>query len=77
MKLPSSIITEKDVFNGKKLVTISVEVPEELATNLNHAHIQEITEGNASLTIEQFNGGVLQLGYNWLLYSGLKQFFEK
>ena len=77
MKLPSPVINEKDIFQGKKLVTITVEVPEELATNLNQTHIKEVSEGRSSLTIEQYNGAVLQVGYNWLLYSGLKKFFEK
>lgn len=77
MNKKGQIITEHDVFNGKETIPITIEIPLEFYTNLSNAYQKEIQVGKTTLTIEQYVGGVLQIGYNWLIYSGLKQFFNK
>lgn len=75
MKKP--ILTEQSLFQGKEVVTINCEIPKELYDTLVQAHHKEVAVGGTSLTFEQYSGSFLQLGYNWILYSNLKQTFDK
>lgn len=54
-----------------------MEIPEDVYSKLIEMHVNEVALGNMSLTIEQFIGGFVILGYNWSLYQQLKKTFEK
>jgi hypothetical protein len=77
MNIKKPILTEKSLFQGKEIVTISCEIPKELYDTLVPAHRMEVSNGSTSLTFEQFAGSILQIGYNWTLYSHLKKTFDK
>lgn len=77
MAIKKPILTEQSAFQGKKVVTINCEIPEELNDTLVLSHQREVSNGNTSLTFEQFAGSFLQIGHNWILYSNLKRTFDK
>lgn len=70
-------LSENDVFMGKKMTTINVEIPETLNARLIEAHQDEISAGFTSLTFEQYVGGLINLGYSWATYIKLKRVFDK
>jgi hypothetical protein len=65
------------MFQGKEIVTINVEITKDLYKQILQAHKDEIDTGQVSLTPEQYVGGLLQIGYNWVIYKNLKKVFEK
>jgi len=78
MKRPTNpTLTEQSLFNGQETIPVTIEIPKELYEKVSKAHLQTINEGKSSLTIEQYTGSILQIGFNWVLYNELKKFFEK
>jgi hypothetical protein len=75
MAKPQKIFTVNDVFRSTDLVTINVEIPEELYSLTQKDVINNVQDGTTSLTIEQYAGVLMQIGYNWGLYKGLKKYF--
>lgn len=70
-------LSENDVFMGKKMTTINVEIPETLNARLIEAYQEEMSMGLTSLTFEQYVGGIVNLGYSWATYIKLKRVFDK
>lgn len=72
-----SNFSENDLFQGKEIITINVEITKDLYKQILQSHKDELDTGSVSLSTEQYVGGLLQIGYNWVVYKNLKKVFEK